>query len=121
MFHLAKALGIEGNKYLTNMNKSNNQDILIENDKIVNFFAKNGITLKCPFCQSEKNVNKITESYTTFKSLMSCQVCDVMTTDLSYLFNVVIKSIKYNLFNYYKGARTCMKCNFQTRLFTKFK
>src|SRR5690349_14641963 len=74
MFQLAKAFGIDSNKYMTmeRNKKDTSEDILIENNNFVNFYAKNGLSVKCLKCSETYVINSISDALSTIQKLIEC-------------------------------------------------
>ena len=78
MYQLATCLGIDGAKYTYSLqkNKDGNEihnDIIMEDDKLVKCFAREGINTKCSNCGKEKKINKITDNSTNVLTLLKCE------------------------------------------------
>lgn len=78
MYQLATCLGIDGAKYTYSLqkNKDGNEihnDIIMEDDKLVKCFAREGINTKCSNCRKEQKINKITDNSTNVLTLLKCE------------------------------------------------
>lgn len=124
MYQLANCLGIDASKYT--YNKSNKEsetqhEVRMENDAMVKCFVKDGISITCEKCKKERKVNKITDNAHHIISLLKCE-CGFISKNYGLLSNNIIMTIKRNMFKYFRGTKTCAKCNqASTRLFLRYR
>lgn len=96
MYQLANCLGIDSTKYMSieksKDNIENNADIIMENNNIVKCFAKNGITIKCSGCDTERKINKIMDDSNNIINVLKCE---------KVIFNIII-FFKILVWNYFQ-------------------
>ena len=98
----------------------NNEDIpdVSENmnnkNKILNLKVKNGILLKCPKCEQEIRINKITTRIDFIREIkcpnQKCKYLFYSDEDFQRVANVIKNTVKTLIFYYYRKKSTCSNC-----------
>ena len=118
MNQLCESLEIENRSHLM---YQNNEDIPEFNDnmnktgktKILNLKVKNGIVIRCPKCQQEIRLNKMTSRIDFIREIKCLnQKCKYIFTanDFDTVANVIKNTVKTLLFYYYRKKSTCSNC-----------
>ncbi len=127
MHQLASNIGLDTNKYNSYLQEKNKSDKLEEfntfsnsnpkSKKFLKLQSKVGLEFDCLDCKEKYKLDQIYCNYENIHELFKCPKCNSINKDFSYIYNKILLQMKKNMMNYYKGIKTCMKCNTTTRLF----
>ena len=119
MNQLCESLEIENRSHNMYQNDGDvpDQDENITNgvnkNRILNLKVKNGIVLRCPKCQAEIRINKITTRLDFIRETKCTnQKCKYLFVekDFDTVANVIKNTVKTLIFYYYRKKSTCSNC-----------
>ena len=105
---MCDCLGVKNRHEYRNTN--DNQTVETTSVTKGHFKVREGINIKCIYCENETKINEFHSKLDCIQKLTTCPKCKKINKNYNSICNSIESGIKRIVFNYYKGKNICFKC-----------